>query len=221
MTILHDLQYAIRLLRKSPLVTVVMLLILGVGIGANTAIFTLVNALYWKPIHVEHADEIVKVFAKGRVAFGAGFSYPEYLAFRDHNSSFSSLAAESTVAQLHLVSEGEAVEARGAFVSTNYFPSLGVKPLLGRFFLPDEDQVPDRDPVVVISAQMWKRHFGSDPAAIGRRILINRVELQIVGVAPPSFSGVHVGTPEELWLPSMMMHVHGYGGCEPHVEGRV
>ena len=221
MTILHDLQYAMRLFRKSSLVTVVMLLILGVGIGANTAIFTLVNALYFKPLNVEHPDEIVKVFAKGRVAYGAGFSYPEYLALRDHNSSFSSLAAESTVAQLHLVSEGKTMEARGAFVSANYFPSLDVKPLLGRFFLPEEDLVPDRDPVVVIGAQMWKRQFGGDPTAIGRRITINRVELQIVGVAPPSFSGVHAGTPEELWLPSMMMHVHGYGGCQPNVECRV
>src|SRR5690349_3688428 len=134
MAILQDVKYGIRLLLKAPFATFVMLLILGVGIGANTGIFSLVNALYWKPIAVGHPDEIVKVFARGRHAFGAGFSYPEYLSFRDHNMSFSSLAAESTVAQLHLVSQGEALEARGAFVTANYFSILGVKPLIGRFF---------------------------------------------------------------------------------------
>src|SRR5437660_11977506 len=98
MTILHDLRYGFRVLLNSPSATLVMLLILGVGIGANTAIFSLVDALYWKPITVEHPDEIVKVFAKGRYAYGAGFSYPEYVSFRDQNKSFSSLAAESPVA---------------------------------------------------------------------------------------------------------------------------
>ncbi|HWC20286.1 MAG TPA: ABC transporter permease, partial [Terriglobales bacterium] len=221
MALLQDLKYGIRLLLKAPLATFVMLLILGVGIGANTGIFSLVNALYWKPINIDHPDEIVKVFAKGRHAFGAGFSYPEYLSFRDHNTSFSSLAAESTVAQLHLVSQGEALEARGAFVSANYFSTLGVKPLMGRFFLPEEDLVPDRNPVVVVSAEMWKSRFGNDREIIGRRITLNRVELEIVGVAPPSFAGVHAGTPEELWMPSMMLHVHGYGGCDQGVECRV
>lgn len=221
MAVLQDVKYGIRLLLKAPFATFVMLLILGVGIGANTGIFSLVNALYWKPINVDHPDEIVKVFAKGRHGFGAGFSYPEYLSFRDHNASFTALAAESTVAQLHLVSQGEALEARGAFVTANYFSILGVKPLLGRSFLPEEDQVPDRNPVAVVSAAMWKGRFRKDPGIIGRRITVNRVELEIVGVAPPSFGGVHSGTPEELWMPSMMLHVHGYGGCAQGVECRV
>src|SRR5438270_3799336 len=221
MTVLQDLRYGVRVLLKSPWATFVMLLILAVGIGANTAIFSLVDALYFKPIAVDHPDQIVKVFARGRYAYGAGFSYPEYISFRDHNSSFSSLAAESTVAQLHLVSQGEAREARGAFVSANYFSTLGVRPQLGRFFLPDEDTVPDKDPVVVISAEMWQNRFGNDPAVVGRRIIVNRVELQIVGVAPPNFGGVHAGTPEELWMPSMMLHVHGYGGCLQQEECRV
>ena len=221
MTIVHDLQYGVRILLKSPLATLVMLLILGVGIGANTAIFSLVNALYWKPIDVDHPDQIVKVFAKGRHAYGAGFSYPEYISFRNHNTSFVSLAAESTVAQLHLVLQGEALEARGAFVSANYFSTLGVRPLIGRFFMPEEDLVPDRDPVAVISAELWKNRFGSDTQIVGRRITVNRAELQIVGVAPPGFGGVHAGTPEELWMPSMMLHLHGYGGCAQQVECRV
>lgn len=221
MGILQDIQYGVRLFLKSPLATLVMLLILSVGIGTNTAIISLVNALYWKPINVARPGQLVKVFAKGRYAYAAGFSYPEYTSFRDHNTSFSSLAAESNVAQLHVLLEGQALEARGAFVSANYFPTLGVKPSIGRFFLPEEDLVPDRDPVAVISAAMWKNRFGSDPAIVGRRITVNRVELQIVGVAPPGFGGVHAGTPEELWMPSMLLHLHGYDGCAPHVECRV
>jgi len=220
-TILQDIQYSIRLLLKSPFATLFMLLILGTGIGANTAIFSLVNAMYWKPISVEHPDEVVKVFAKGRHGYGAGFSYPEYISLRDHNRSFSSLAAESTVAQLHVVSGGEAWETRGAFVTGNYFSMLGVTPVVGRFFLPAEDLVPDRDPVVVISAEAWKNHFGNDPHIVGRRLTINRFDLQIVGVAPETFGGAHAGTPEQLWIPSMMMRVHGYGGCDPGVECRV
>ena len=221
MTMVQDVRYGIRLLLKSPFTTLVMLLILGTGIGANTAIFSLVNAMYFKPISVEHPDQVVKVFAKGRHGYGAGFSYPEYISLRDHNRAFSSLAAESSVAQLHIVSGDSAWETRGAFVSGNYFSLLGVTPLAGRFFLPAEDLVADRDPVVVISAEAWKNHFANDPHIVGRRITINRFELEIVGVAPKSFGGAHAGTPEQLWMPSMMMRVHGYGGCNPGVECRV
>jgi len=96
MTILQDVRYGVRVLLKSSGTTLVMLLILGLGIGANTAIFTLVNALYLKPLPLRQPDEVVRIFAKGRYAYGAGFSYPEYIALRDHTTSFSALAAETT-----------------------------------------------------------------------------------------------------------------------------
>jgi predicted permease len=220
MEIMRDVRYGIRVLLKSSGTTLVMLLILGLGIGANTAIFSFVDALYLKALPVERPDEVVKVFAKGKRAYGAGFSYPEYVSLRDHSTSFSSLAAETIVAQLHVVTESDARGASGAFVTANYFSVLGVKPLAGRFFRPDEDSVPDRDAVAVISAEMWKNRFGNYPAVIGRRITVNRVELQVIGVAPPEFHGMHVGNPEELWLPSMMLHLHGYG-CTQQTECRV
>ena len=217
---MQDIRHGIRVLLKSPRTTAVMLLILGVGIGTNTAIFSLVNALYWKPISVVKPDEVVKVFAKGVRAYGAGFSYAEYISLRDHATSFSSLAAEVRVAQLHLIADGEAREARGAFVTANYFSMLGIRPLVGRFFLSEEDTVPDRDPVVVISAETWKNRFGSDPAVVGRHINVNRGDLQIIGVAPPGFHGVHPGNPEEVWLPQSMLHLFEYG-CAQQQECRI
>lgn len=121
MNLLQDVRYAARVLMKSPGTTLVMVLILGVGIGANTAIFSFVDALFLKPLAVDHSDALVKVFAKGPGGhYGAGFSYPEYASLRDHNSSFSALAAETLIAQLHAVFAGESAELRGAFVSANF-----------------------------------------------------------------------------------------------------
>lgn len=217
MTILQDVRYGARVLLKSPGTTLVMLLILGVGIGANTAIFSFVDVLFLKQLAVKQPEDVVKVFAKGPHGhFGAGFSYPEYASLRDHNSSFSELAAETQIAQVHAVFAEDSKELRGAFVSANYFSTLGVKPLVGRFFLSEEDAVPDRDPVAVISADLWKNRFNSDPAVIGRSISVNRVALQIVGVAPPDFLGVHAGNPQELWMPLMMLHAARYFGTCPH-----
>jgi predicted permease len=217
MNLLQDLRYGARVLTKSPGTTLVMVLILGVGIGANTAIFSFVDALFLKPLAVDHSDALVKVFAKGPGGhYGAGFSYPEYATLRDHDSSFSALAAETLIAQLHAVFAGESAELRGAFVSANYFSALGAKPLLGRFFLPEEEAVPDRDAVAVISAELWKRRFNSDPGVVGRTITVNRVAFQIIGVAAVGFAGVHVGNPQQLWLPLMMLHAaHWFGTC-PH-----
>lgn len=217
MNLLQDVRYGARVLLKSPGTTLVMLLILGVGIGANTAIFSFVDALFLKPLAVDQPDAVVKVFAKGPGGhYGAGFSYPEYASLRDHNSSFSALAAETLIAQIHTVFAGESAELRGAFVSANYFSTLGAKPLVGRFFLPEEDAVPDRDAVAVISAELWNRKFNADPGVVGRTIAVNRVAFQIIGVAPLGFAGVHAGNPQQLWLPLMMLHAaHWFGAC-PH-----
>ncbi|HVH89646.1 MAG TPA: ABC transporter permease [Terriglobales bacterium] len=217
MTLFQDARYGMRTLLKSPGTTVVMLLILGVGIGANTAIFSFVNALYLKPPAVDDPDAVVKVFARGPHGhFGAGFSYPEYESLRDHNSSLGALAAETRLAQLHVRFASEAREMPGAFVSANYFSTLGIRPLRGRFFLPEEDAVADRNPVAVISAELWKSQFHNDAAVIGRSINVNQVELQIVGITPADFQGVHAGNPQQLWIPLMMLHAARYFGTCPH-----
>ena len=217
MTILQDIRYGTRVLLASPVASLVMVVILGVGIGANTAIFSFVNALFLKPPALQRADEIVKVFAKGPSGhFGAGFSYPEYALLRDHNRSFAALAAETQIAQTHVLFTDDAREMRSTFVSANYFSALGLQPLLGRFFLPEEDTVPDRDPMVVIGAELWKNLFHEDPAVIGSVLNINQIPFRVVGVAPRGFQGVHAGNPQQLWMPLMMLHAARYFGTCPH-----
>jgi predicted permease len=217
MNIFQDVRYGARVLLASPAITLVMVLILGVGIGANTAIFSFVNALFLKPPALQRPDEIVKIFAKGPSGhYGADFSYPEYTSLRDHNTSFSSLAAETQIAQTHVLFADDALEMRSAFVSANYFSTLGVQPLLGRFFLSEEDAVPDRNPVVVIGAELWKSRFHAAPAIIGSTLNINQIEFHIVGVTPAGFQGVHGGDPQQLWMPLMMLHAARYFGSCPH-----
>ncbi|HKT24501.1 MAG TPA: ABC transporter permease [Terriglobales bacterium] len=217
MNIVQDVRYGTRVLTKSPVITLVMVLILGIGIGATTAIFSFVNAIFLKPAAVSRPDELVKVFARGpHGGHGAGFSYPEYISLRDHNSSFQSLAAETQIAQIHTVLGDGATEMRADFVSSNYFSTLRVRPLIGRFFLPEEDAVPDRNPVAVISAELWRQHFRSDPGVVNRTVTVNRVRFQIVGVAAPQFSGIHTGDPQALWMPVMMLHTAAFFGTCPH-----
>ena len=151
----QDLRYALRQMRKSPGFSAVAVLTVALGIGSNAAIFSFVDALYLKPLPVSHPERLMRIYAKGPSGhYGAGFSYPEFLQLRDHNSSFSGLAVETQVAQLHLVSGGDSEEIRGDFVSGNYFSLLGVHPALGRSFLPDEDMVRNRDAVAVISDRL-------------------------------------------------------------------
>lgn len=176
--LLQDLRYAWRQMGKSPGFAAVAILTLALGIGSNVAVFGFVDALYLKPLPVAQPERLMRIYAKGPSGhYGAGFSYPEFEQLRDHNSSFSSLAIEMQAPQLHLVSGGDSEEMRGEFVSSNYFNLLGVQPALGRSFLPEEDQVRNRDAVAVISDRLWKARFDQDPAVLGRDIEINGVAL--------------------------------------------
>lgn len=140
-TLFQDLRYGLRQLRKSPGFTLAAILMLGVSIGTNSAVFSFIDALYWKPLPVAHAERLVRIYAKGPSGhYGAGFSYPEFELLRDRNSSFEGLSVEAPIAQLHLVNGSDSEEIRGAFVSGNYFDLLGIQPSLGRGFLPEEDK---------------------------------------------------------------------------------
>jgi len=203
----QDVRFGLRMLRKSPGFTVVAVLTLALGIGANTAIFSFVDALFLKPLAVSNPEQLMRVYAKGPSGhYGAGFSYPEFEQLRDHNSSFAALSVETERPQVHLVTGDDSQEVRGEFVSGNYFGLLGIQPRLGRAFLPEEDAVPGRDAVVVISDQLWRASFNRDPATLGREIHIN-------GIAPPGFHGDLTGLPVEVWIPAMMFGAAGYG-CE-------
>jgi macrolide transport system ATP-binding/permease protein len=210
--LLIDVRYAWRQLRRSPGFSAIAVLILALGIGANCTVFSFVDALFLKPLAVAHPERLVRIYAKGPSGhYGAGFSYPEFKLLHDHASSYAGLSIETERPQLHLVLGDDSMEARGEFVSGNYFALLGIQPHLGRSFLPEEDIVPGRNAVVVISDQLWKTRFNGDPAVLGRVIPINSIPFKVIGVAPPEFYGDLPGLPVEVWIPSMMYGAAGYG----------
>ena len=207
----QDLRYAVRQLKRYPGFTTVVVIVLAVGIGANCAIFSFVDAVFFRPLPVPHPDRLLRIYARGPSGhYGAGFSYPEFEYLRDHTSSLSGLAVENERPQLHLVLGDSSVEIPGDFVSANYFHVLGIEPYMGRGFLPEEDVAAGRDPVVVISDALWTAYFNRDPGVLGRVISINSIPFKVVGVAPPDFSGTVPGQPIDVWIPVMMYGAAGY-----------
>ncbi|HKW55799.1 MAG TPA: ABC transporter permease [Candidatus Acidoferrum sp.] len=212
----QDARFGLRILRKSPGFAAVVVLTLAMGIGANTAIFTLVEALYLKPLPVRDANELVRIYAQGPAGgYGAGFSGPEFELLRDHATSLAVISTETQIAQLHAQVQGSSEEIRGAFVSANYFQLLGVAPRLGRGFDPSEGAAPGRDAVAVISDEFWKAHFHADPGALGSEMRVNRVPFKVIGIAPPGFYGDIAGMPAQIWIPTPMLAACGYG-CSDH-----
>ena len=209
-TLWQDLHYGARMLLKRPGMTVIAILTLALGIGANLTIFSFVDTMFFRPLPVR---EPYRLLTMTPVRGGDGYSHPAYKHFRDPSKSFGALAAHYSTAPLTIDSGGDSRVVSGAVVSANYFPMLGVNAFLGRFFLPEEDAVPDRDRVVVISHRMWQNSFGSDPSVLGKEIQINGTTFKIIGVAPEKFEGVLAGYPNDLWLPSMMVRV-GYRPCD-------
>ncbi len=206
-----DARYGLRMLRKNPGFTAVAVLTLALGIGANTAIFTVINAVMLRALPVQHPEQLVAVGDPARVySWGTGtprtdvFSYPLYREARDHNDVFSSLLASSNLGSLQIAMEGGPETVRGRLVSENYFQTLGVGALLGRTFTADEDRIPGGDPVLVISYGYWQRPFSGNPAIIGRKVRLKNYPFTIIGIAPPGFFGEVVGDRPDLWAPMMM-----------------
>jgi predicted permease len=212
-TLFQDLRYGLRVLRKNPGFTVAAILSLALGIGANLTIFSFVDAFFLRPIPAREPERLVN--AEGILSpWPHGYyAYPSYVLYRDHSKSFEALAAHYSTTPLNMVIDGDSRMVNGAVVSANYFSMLGIQPRLGRFFLPEEDAVPDRNPVVVISYRMWQDRFNGDPSALGKELSLNGAACQIIGVAPPDFPGVLAGFPNDLWLPTMMLRL-GYRYCD-------
>jgi predicted permease len=192
----RDVLYGLRALRRNPGFTAVAILSLAVGIGANTAIFSLVNSLLFRPRAVWNTGESGHLYE--------GCSYPSYAEFRDRNEVFTGLAAYG-IRQFNLGDAGQVEQVWGEAVSGNYFDVLGVRMQDGRGFLPGEDAVPGRNPVVVISDGLWKRRFDSSPNLVGQTVTLNRQKLTVVGIAPPQYTGMLRGLAIEVWVPMMMM----------------
>lgn len=209
---LKDLRYAFRAVRKNPGFTAIVVSSLALGIGANTAIFTLIDAVMLRSLPVRLPDELVSVGDASRpTALLHGgpmanlFSYPLYKRLRDENQVFTGLLASGQTGRLDVgAGSGGTEEARGRLVSGNYFEVLGVSPIIGRTFYPDEDRASEVSPVVVISYDYWVNHFGRDPKIPGNTLRINGSTFTVIGVAPPGFLGEVVGSPADIWIPLSM-----------------
>src|SRR5262249_42443153 len=185
-TLFHDLRFGIRRLIKTPGFAVIAVLSLALGIGANTAIFSLVNLILFRPLPVANPKEVVQVSVVGKDGALAAFSYLNYLDFRDRNEVLSGLLA-SRFMGLSMSRNGNNQKVWGNLVSGNYFDVLGVKPALGRTFLPEEDKTRLSHPVAVISHSLWQTRFGADPSVIDSDVLINGRKFKVIGVAPAGF----------------------------------
>jgi putative ABC transport system permease protein len=220
-TIWKDIRYAARVLAKSPGFTAIVVLSLALGIGANTAIFSIVNAYLLRPMPVAEPDRLVAIYLTSP-KFGReirDFSYPQLLDFQKADSGLSDLMGFTGIPLS--MTDGEKPELIwGEVVTRNFFSGMGIRPLLGRGFLPEEERYPGEKPVCVVSYNFWRQHFQSDANIVGKKIEINRHAFTIVGVAPRGFIGARLFTfVPDVWVPVMMQQAiaRDYGNF---MEGR-
>ncbi|HEX7316354.1 MAG TPA: ABC transporter permease [Pyrinomonadaceae bacterium] len=209
----RDLRYGVRILAKQPGFTLVAALTLGLGIGVNTAILSAVNGFILRPLSADKPEELMAPYwgRKADAQVWDRFSYANYLDLREQNKSFTDLCAFTWAAggmsggESHNAVEGSRAEVvYGELVSGNYFEVMGVRPILGRGFLPEENLTPNTHPVVVLSHHSWQRRFNADPAIVGKSVFLNGTAFTVVGVMPESFLGSVFYFRQGFWVPMMM-----------------
>lgn len=193
--ILQDVRYALRGLRKSPGFTLVAILTLAIGIGANTAIFTVVEAALLRALPYRDSSRVVHLFETQKQSGPGQFSYLDYTDVRAGAKSFENVAAYGFFRASYGGAEGSEILSGGR-VSANFFPTLGVEPVLGRGFSPEEDQVGRERGVVLLTHRLWQRKFGGDPKVIGQTVRLSGSPLTIIGVLPANFHFARLGDPE-------------------------
>src|ERR1043166_1859754 len=211
-TVLHDIRYALRMLIKNPGFSAIAILSLALGIGANTTIFTVVNAVLLNPLPVKDVSRVVQldtVDTKTRVtqarAVKLGMSYLNFQDYARQSDLFSSISC--LVGPLPITWSGgaEPRQLTGQMVSASYFELLGLRPAVGRFFFPDEDTKPGGNNVVVLSYSLWTSKFGANPNVVGQTINLNAAPYTVIGVAPHGFRGTFTFAPsEQVWVPVSM-----------------
>jgi predicted permease len=203
-SLLQDLRYGLRTLRKSPGFTAVVVLTLALGIGANTTVFSWLNATLLNALPGVADSNQVVVAARGTADDPqVSFSYPDFVDLRDRNHVLSGLTASSMV-PISLTEKDRPQRLWGTIVSANYFDVLGVRPLLGRGFLQAEGTVPGNVPAVVLSYHLWQSRFGGNASVVGQTISLNSHPYTVVGIASPEFQGSYSGLRADLWVPVMM-----------------
>jgi predicted permease len=228
-TLMDDTRYGLRMLRKSPGFTLVVVLTLALGIGANTALFSVLNGVLLHPLPYPDSDRLVTLH-ESKPNFETGsISYPNFRDWQKESKTFSAMAI-SRSNTLGLSGVGEAEQLSAELISSDFFALFGVKPLIGRIFAPGEDEI-GASPVALISAGLWKRKFESSPSVLGKGITLDGKDYTVVGVVPASFS-LTVGTfsPSEVYVPigqwgnpallsrSAGLGLHGVGRLRPGVS---
>ena len=200
----QDVRYSLRMIAKAPGYAAITILTLALGIGANTTIFTWINSTLLNPIPGLASPSEVVALSLGKPGDNPfPFTYPDFVAMRDGQQSFTGIAACS-FAQISLTGKSKPERVFGMVASANYFDVLGVRPILGRGFLPAEDEKPGGAPVAVISYRFWQTHFAANSNIVGQTLEINTRPYTIVGVTPAAFQGSQTGVRTEIWVPIMM-----------------
>src|SRR5438128_9202871 len=208
----QDVRYAVTTLGKNPAFTTTAAATLGLAIGAQTSVYCLIDALFLRPpARLTAAQRLFAISALNRrVPDEDAIRYPDYLYYRDHNTAFTELASHFN-SGVALADTERAEELHAYVVSGNYFSALGVTPHVGRVFVPDEDVVPGRNPVVVLSHSFWQRRFDADPRCVGTVLKLNGYPFTIIGVGPSGFEGAKAGWPVDVFVPNMMAHIASPG----------
>lgn len=196
-TLAQDLRYGARMLLKNPGFTLIGVLTLGLGIGANTAIFTVVNAVLLQPLPFHEPERLVRVWRSSADGDRSGLSFPDFADIRAQQTVFERMAAWRS-SECTLTGQGDPVNLRGVAVTAELFPLLGVAPQLGRSFTPEEDQAGNR--AVILSQSLWQNRFNSDPNVIGKNVTIDSQSYNVAGVMPAGFKFPIQNDPVDLWL---------------------
>ena len=205
-TFWQDIRYALRMLVKSPMLTVIVILTLALGIGANTAIFGIVNGFLLRPLPVKSPDQIMVI--AGQMANDTigvpTLSYPELTDLRKQSAAFSDIfASETGIGGLSFA--GKTEEFIFSYVTGNYFTALGIQPAFGRFFVPPQGETGSKDPYLVLGYSYWQKRFGGDPNVIGKQVLLDGEDATIIGVAPKGFEGTQFAIDTEGYVPLNML----------------
>ena len=208
----QDFRYALRTLAGKPGFTLVVILTLALGIGANTAIFTLMDQVLFRLLPVKEPDRLVVVDAPGPSSGTTHnhsetltpLSHPMFVELRDKSDAFDGALAEYT-APLHVTVGNQTDQVDGVLVSGTFFGVLGLRPVAGRLLNEDDDRIPGGHPVVVLGHGFWTRRFAADPRVVGQSVLVNGHPMTVVGVAPPGFHGIEVGESADVYVPLMML----------------
>jgi predicted permease len=228
-TLMEDIRYGLRMLRKAPGFTLVVVLTLALGIGVNTALFSVVNGVLLHPLPYPEPEQLVTLH-ESKPNFETGsISYPNFRDWQKENKTFSAIAI-SRNNSFALTGDGEAEQVSAELISSDFFPVFGVKPLIGRVFAPGEDEI-GANPIVLISAGLWKRKFASSPSILGKGMTLDGKDYTVVGVIPASFTlTVRTVSPSEVYVPigqwgnpslrlrSAGLGIHGVGRLRPGVK---